>query len=95
MWEYKEASRVMTIANVYSDHCIYCQSALLHLPPEKFEVKEKRLLMQLSICLQCGWWSLYRIHQGEYRRTAGIIESHSGSYRVPERIGFDGHFDSA
>jgi restriction system protein len=79
MWEYKEVSRIMTIVSVYSDHCIYCQSALLHLPAEKFEVKEKRLLMQISICLQCGWWSLYRIHQGEYRRTAGIIESHSGA----------------
>lgn len=79
MWEYQEASRVMTIASVYSNHCLYCQSNLLHLPAEKFEVKQKRLLMQISICVLCGWWSLYRIHQGEYARTAGIIESHSGA----------------
>ena len=79
MWDYKEAGRIMTIGSVYSNHCIYCQSALLHLPAEKFEVNEKRLLMQISICLLCGWWSLYRIHQGEYQRTAEIIESHSGA----------------
>lgn len=48
-------------------------------PSESFEVNQKRLFVQLSICPQCGWWTVYRIHQGEFPRTAGIAESHSGN----------------
>ena len=79
MWEYNEAGRLMTIRSIYSDDCIYCQASMLRFPTENFEVGSKALFIQLSICQLCGWWSVYRIHQGEYPRTAGIIESHSGT----------------
>jgi restriction system protein len=79
MWEYNEAGRLMTIKSVYSDDCIYCQASMFRIPAEKFEVGSKTLFVQLSICQLCGWWSVYRIHQSEYPRTAGIIESHSGT----------------
>ncbi len=52
---------------------------MLHFSSEKFEKGSKALFIQLSICQLCGWWIVYRIHQGEYPRTAGIIESHSGA----------------
>lgn len=69
----------MTINSVYADNCIFCQTSLFRFPAESFEVNQKRLFVQLSICPQCGWWAAYRIHQGEYARTAGIAESHSGN----------------
>lgn len=79
MWEYAEAGRLMTINSVYTDNCIFCRTLLFLFPAESFQVKQKRLFVQLSICPQCGWWAAYRIHQGEYPRTAGIAESHSGN----------------
>jgi restriction system protein len=36
-------------------------------------------MAQPSICLQCGWWNVHRIHQNESPRSAGIVESHSGA----------------
>lgn len=79
MWEYAEAGRLMTLKSVYSDSCIYCQASMLRLPAVQFDAGSKSLFVQLSLCQMCGWWSVYRIHQGEFTRTAGIIESHSGS----------------
>lgn len=79
MWVFQEAARVLTIDSVFSDVCIFCKCDLLRLPAEKFEKGRKLLLAQLSICRQCGWWSVYRIHQGEYEKTTGICESHSGT----------------
>lgn len=79
MWEYAEAGRLMTINSVYADNCIFCETFLFRFPAESFEVNQKRLFVQLSICPQCGWWTVYRIHQGEYARTAGFAESHSGN----------------
>jgi restriction system protein len=79
MWEYGEAGRLLTISSVYSDNCIFCQTPLLRLPAESFEAGIKRLFVQLSICPHCGWWSVFRVHQNEYERTAGLAESHSGT----------------
>lgn len=79
MWEYNEAGRIMTITCVCSDNCIYCQHSLFRFPAKKFEENQRRLLVQLSICSQCGWWTVYRIHQGEYTMTSGLAESHSGN----------------
>lgn len=79
MWEYGEASRLLTIASVSSDHCIYCRTRLLRFPAESFELSPKRLFVQLSICSACGWWSVYRVHQNELPRTSGIIESYSAT----------------
>jgi restriction system protein len=79
MWEYGEAGRLLTISSVGSDDCIYCQTPLLRLPAESFEAGIKRLFVQLSICPHCGWWTVYRVHQNEYERTAGLAEGYSGS----------------
>jgi hypothetical protein len=79
MWEYREAGRLITIDAVLSDDCIYCRNPLLRLPSASFESGVKRLFVQLSICKLCGWWTVYRVHQNEYPRTAGIAEGYSGS----------------
>jgi restriction system protein len=79
MWEHREASRLVTLDAVFSDDCIYCGTPLLRLPSASFTKDEKRLFVQLSICPHCGWWSVYRVHQNEYPRTAGIAEGYSGA----------------
>jgi len=79
MWEYSEASRLITLDAVFSDNCIYCKAPLTKLPSTSFEKAEKRLFVQLAICKVCGWWTVYRVHQNEYPRTAGIIEGYSGT----------------
>jgi restriction system protein len=79
MWEYGEAGRILTARCVGARECIYCQSALMRIPAEAFEVGSKRLFVQMSICTECGWWTVYRVHQGEYPRTAGFAEGYSGT----------------
>jgi len=79
MWEHREASRLVTLDAVFSDDCIYCRTPLFRLPSESFTKDEKRLFVQLSICTHCGWWSVYRVHQNEYPRTAGLAEGYSGA----------------
>jgi restriction system protein len=79
MWEYGEAGRLLTISSVYSDDCIFCQTPLLRFPAQSFEAGIKRLFVQLAICPHCGWWSVFRVHQNEYERTAGFAESLSGT----------------
>lgn len=79
MWEYGEAGRLLTVECIDASKCIYCQHPLLRLPSGVLEANGKRLLFQLSLCTVCGWWTVYRVHQGEYPRTAGIIESYSGT----------------
>ncbi len=79
MWDYAEASRIATLESVLSDTCIFCQHELIRVPAERFEAGPKILLAQVSVCSACGWWSVYRVHQGEYERTAGIAEGYSGT----------------
>jgi restriction system protein len=79
MWEYGEAGRLLTIASVYSDDCIFCQTPLLRFPAQSYESGIKQLFVQLAICPHCGWWSVFRVHQNEHERTAGIFESLSGT----------------
>ena len=79
MWEYGEVGRLITISSIGSDDCIYCQTPLLRFPAESFEAGVKRLFVQISICPHCGWWTVYRVHQNEYERTAGLAEGYSGS----------------
>ena len=79
MWDHREASRLLTLNAVFSDDCIYCRTSLLRLPSASFAKEERRLFVQLSVCTRCGWWSVYRVHQNEYPRTAGLAEGYSGS----------------
>jgi len=79
MWDYAEAGRLFTMRCVTSDKCIFCRSEMLRLPSQKFETADKALLVQVSLCPCCGWWSAYRVHQGEIARTAGVAEGHSGT----------------
>jgi len=79
MWEYAEAGRWMTVNSVYSNRCVYCQTPMLHFPAQRFEVGCKTLLIQLSTCRLCGWWTTYGIHQGEHPETSGEFECHSGA----------------
>jgi restriction system protein len=43
------------------------------------DVSQRKLIAQLSICLYCGWWTVFRVHQGYYPRTDGIVESYTGA----------------
>lgn len=79
MWDHREASRLVTLDAVFSDDCIYCRSPLLRLHSASFTKEEKRLFVQPSICTHCGWWSVYRVHQNDHPRTAGLAEGYSGS----------------
>ncbi len=79
MWDYAEASRIVTLESVASDTCIFCQRELVRIPSERFEAGTKVLLAQVSVCPACGWWSVYRVHQNEYERTAGLAEGYSGT----------------
>jgi len=87
MWEYGEAGQFITMESVWSQDCIYCQSALTRLPAQAFEAGQKRLFVQLSVCQLCGWWTVYRVHQGEHARCPEI-EGYSGSigYNGPKNL---------
>lgn len=89
MWEYGEASRVTTLASVGSDDCIFCGKSLGRMPAHSFESGSKRLFVQLAVCFLCGWWTVYRVHQGEHPRTAGHAESYSGSIGCLKELDLD------
>jgi len=78
MWEYAEAGRLLTMESVTATECIYCQTPLARLPPRKFEAGDRCLLVQFSLCMVCGWWTVYRVHQGDLPRSREA-ESYSGS----------------
>jgi hypothetical protein len=75
MWEHKEAGRLLTYRSVRATVCIYCGQDMLRLPAVKYENSPRRLLAQLTVCPCCGWWNVYRVHQGE---DAGI-EDYDGA----------------
>ncbi len=79
MWEYSEAGRLVTMLTMDSHVCVFCTLNLVRLPPRKIEDGQKRLLYQLSACRSCGWWTLYRVHQGEHPRSAEIAEGYSAA----------------
>lgn len=78
MWDYKEAGRLMIYKSVYTATCIYCGAELIRHPAQKFEARHRRLLVQLSTCGCCGWWSIYRVHQGDHPKTPQF-ECHAGA----------------
>jgi len=75
MWEHKEAGRLLTYQSVRTVVCIYCGRDMLRLPAARYEKSPRRLLAQLTVCPYCGWWNVYRAHQGE---DAGI-EDYEGA----------------
>jgi restriction system protein len=78
MWEYTEAGRLLTMESVTATECIYCQTPLARLPARKFVAGDRCLLVQFSLCMVCGWWTVYRVHQGDLPRSREA-ESYSGS----------------
>jgi restriction system protein len=78
MWENAEAGRLLTTESVTATECIYCHTPLARLPARKFEAGDRGLLVQFSLCMVCGWWTVYRVHQGELPRSR-VAESYSGS----------------
>ena len=79
IWQYGHANRLVTLELAAARDCAYCSKPLLHVPPERFEASGKVLLAQVSICVICGWWVVYRVHQNEYERTAGLAEGYSAT----------------
>jgi hypothetical protein len=82
VWDYAEEGQLVTQEAVSSRLCIYCGSKLLRLPSAEFHSSEKGsnhvLLVQESLCNTCGWWSLFRVHQGYHPRTPDM-ECYSGA----------------
>jgi restriction system protein len=78
MWEYCEAGRLLTMESVTVTECIFRQTPLVPLPAKKFEAGDRCLLVQFSLCLVCGWWTVYRVHQGHLPRSREA-ESYSGT----------------
>lgn len=78
MWDYMEAGQLITPESVRGTSCIYCHEALVGLPARAFEAGLKRLFVKVSLCPVCGWWTVFRVHQGEHPRCPGI-EGYSGS----------------
>ena len=78
MWEFAEAGRLLTMESVTATECIYCRTPLARPPAMKFEGWDRCLLVQLSVCMVCGWWTVYRVHQGDLPRSREA-ESYSGS----------------
>jgi restriction system protein len=81
MWDYADSARLVTVESIYSSNCIYCRSRMHQFPSMDFHLpsRDKSLLAQVSVCTRCGWWSVFRVHQGEIPRTADLAESYSGS----------------
>lgn len=80
MWEYAEASRLFTLRSVHSKECIWCHKELFRLDPIHSEPANSRrkLIAQLSVCPHCGWWTAYRVHQGDHPRTSHLFECYDG-----------------
>lgn len=78
MWDYQESGRLMTYTSVYTTTCIYCQASLLRFPTQQYEAHHRRLLVQLSVCGRCEWWSIYRVHHGAHPDTPQF-ECYSGA----------------
>jgi len=79
MWEYGEAGRILTTRSVYAKQCIFCGFEMFRFSAQEFEVGAKRLLAQPSICMECGWWTVYRVHRGQIPETSELAESYSGT----------------
>jgi restriction system protein len=54
---------------VSARNCIYCRTKLIRFPSRQAISAHRRLIFQLSLCACCGWWSVYRVHQGEHPET--------------------------
>jgi restriction system protein len=80
MWEYSESSRLFTLRSVHSKQCIWCHKELHRLDPIYIESdrSQRKLIAQLSVCPHCGWWTAYRVHQGDHPRTSHFYECYDG-----------------
>ena len=78
MWEYAEAGRLMTLQSVRAATCIYCRLEMRHLQAQEFGAGSRRIFAQASLCKCCGWWTVFRVHQGEIPRSPEA-ESYSGT----------------
>lgn len=75
MWEHKDAGRLLTYQSIRAAVCIYCGRDMFRGPATKYEQGPRKLFAQLTLCSCCGWWNVYRVHQGE---DAGI-EDYDGA----------------
>lgn len=80
MWEYSCASTLLTLTCVTSKKCVWCNKELIRLDPASFDspTSQRKLIAQMSICPYCGWWTVFRIFQGDHPRSAGLFECYEG-----------------
>ncbi len=88
MWDYAVASRWLTLDSVFAEDCIFCETRLHRFRPKKLKMAARVLIVQFSICPCCGWWTVYRVHQGDEPRTAGLAESYSGAIGCLKELDF-------
>ncbi|MDT7542425.1 MAG: restriction system protein [Acidobacteriota bacterium] len=81
MWDYSCASTLLTLNCVTSKKCVWCNKKLLRMDPVGFqaEASQRKLIVQISICPYCGWWTVFRIFQGDHPRSAGLFECYEGA----------------
>lgn len=81
MWDYPSSSTLLTQHCIMSDRCIWCDKELVRIDPVHLEPENspRKLIAQFSLCPYCGWWTVYRIFQGDHPRTAGMFECHEGA----------------
>jgi restriction system protein len=79
MWIYGDAGRLLTLRGIGSADCVYCQHTMHRMNPFQVESGQIVLLIQMSMCVHCGWWRVYRVHHGENPRTRDLFESYSAA----------------
>jgi hypothetical protein len=79
MWDYGYANRRVTLDLARARECAFCNSPLFTVPAERFERETRVMLAQIRLCASCGWWVVYRVHQNEVGRTAGLAEGYSAT----------------
>jgi restriction system protein len=71
MWEYAETGLCATLSCFGDKECRFCYFPMLHFPAQKAGGGEC-ILFRLSICIQCGWWNVFRVHQHEDTLSAEV-----------------------
>src|SRR5215216_3810433 len=81
MWDYCSESTLLTRYCITSENCVWCKKILVRIDPEFYELKNspRKLIVQVSVCPYCGWWTVYRIHQGDHPKTAELFECYVGA----------------
>jgi len=91
MWDYACASTLITLNCITSKNCVWCNKELVRLNPfcSQPEGSSRKLIAQMSVCPYCGWWTVFRIFQGDHPRSAGLFECYEGAVGSLKELDLD------